>query len=243
MESSSTGSSSSIVGDGITSKFEDPSSLLEALTSSVEKVDSLYHLASFIITHPFYLENAGKILHLQLPSWLRQKSANLQVVVKPHDVIGRVSAIILHLMVALLFLQIVGLYSFISAQATPQCEEDAECPLTSFCATGDLTYIMTGYETSCLSCFGIMDWTGSRYPVDAVHHLNGNLTDPNDLQSIPNCQVGHYRNDRGDSILSVVAMVLVAFTIGAYLAKVGAPGGANAPEDIKGDDCFICELC
>ena len=225
MERSTSSSANNVISNPLAAGQQDqqddenPTRYLEALTCSVERVDSLYHLASFMITHPHYIEAAGKLLKLQLPSWLRQRVDPLHAAVRPSEVIQNVSALVLHGMVALLFLQIVGLYSFITALATPQCKADVDCPDTTFCATGELGTVMTGYSSVCLACVGVMDWTGTRLPTDLVHHLNGNFSDPNDVAAIPSCQPSHYSNNTGDSFSTIIAMCLVAATISAYLAK------------------------
>jgi hypothetical protein len=213
--------SESSIGVGF-SESQDPLNFLEAVTNSVEKVDSLFHLASFMITHPYYLEYAGKLLKLQLPMWLRRKAAPLGASVKPHNIIEHASATILHVMVFLLFLQIIGLYSFIIAQSEPQCKSDSDCPPTTFCSTGRLTYVLNGAPSACFACAGVLDWTFNRLPLEAAHHIYSNRTNLPDISRIENCQKAYYDNDTGDSWTSIVAIALVAGTIGAYLAKVSS---------------------
>jgi len=193
---------------------------------TTERVDSIYHVLAFVVTHPAYMEEALKALKLsKLPlinvlvccqgrrSGSKRHSSSASDM---SETINKSSGGLLCILVLMLLLQIIGLFAFISVFSFPECEVPADCPETTFCYDGALVKTNAGYTSGCLSC-GFVDedrrnrWTKFLYPVTVVLEEGGVLP--------PTCDTEVFSNNHGNHFQGCIAMMLVAFVVSMTLAQ------------------------
>ncbi|GMI10185.1 hypothetical protein TrVE_jg7099 [Triparma verrucosa] len=201
---------------------------LKRLFKSTEKVDSVYHAFAFIITHPNYVTEAAKILELEKPGIFR---SNKRIVggnqSSPDEstpqAIAKLSSFLLIVLNLLMIFQIIGLYAFITSLSSPECVSDIDCPSTTFCYGGPISNVIIAdnAEASCISCsYLIGDETKSAAKQKIWSMVSEKIIDLNTTDLPTNCvEFDYYSNNLGNSINSIVAMTLVAGTVGMYLAK------------------------
>jgi hypothetical protein len=168
---------------------------------------------------------------MEVPSFL---SAHLPTLAKTNNEEDQAKKIknsagaILIFLVLMLMMQIIGLHAFIVALVNPECEEMSDCPGTTFCMQGTYSRLLTGFGSACISCTHIIpdeamdsednpfDWWVKVSDDDTIRELLSNATLADQY-----CDEGGgvYSNSGGLSFSSIVAMLLVSFTVGIYLAK------------------------
>ena len=138
---------------------------------TTERVDSIFHVLSFIVTHPAYMGEAVKALKMSKVPLLglldlcgpRDGGGSYQKDLADH--IHRSSSGMIVLLVVFLLIQIIALFAFIASMSYPECTDNSDCPLTTYCYSGPLTRTITGYSTGCVSC-GFLDATAVLFVVD-----------------------------------------------------------------------------
>ena len=188
---------------------------------TTERVDSIFHVLSFIVTHPAYMGEAVKALKMSKVPLLglldlcgpRDGGGSSQKDLADH--IHRSSSGMIVLLVVFLLIQIIALFAFITSMSYPECTDNSDCPLTTYCYSGPLTRTITGYGTGCISC-GFLDagrrngLTSLMYPVTLLPD-NGTMPET--------CEVETYSNNHGNTFNGCVAMILVSLVVSLNLAK------------------------
>ena len=191
---------------------------IRRLFRSTEKVDSLYHTFAFMVTHPFYLEEAASMLKLEKPGWLGVPNSSSQnktmststIISNPSQnktmstttIISNLTSVIIFSLNIMLICQIIGLYAFISALSTPECETDADCPRTTFCDESVVASFLAGSSRACMSCNfradDVNEATGVEKFWDFIVEHDINLGNQSKILPANCADYSFYRNSMGN---------------------------------------------